>query len=59
VLDDSASNALEGAQVAVVSTADPYVVADVLEAKPHVVYDLHGRLGADLEALDGYEGVGW
>jgi GDP-mannose 6-dehydrogenase len=59
VLHDTASNALEGAQVAVISTADPHVVTAVVQAKPRVVYDLHGRLGADLEALDGYQGVGW
>jgi GDP-mannose 6-dehydrogenase len=59
VLYDTASNALEGAQVAVVSTADPQVVSAVVQARPRVVYDLHGRLGADFEALDGYQGVGW
>ena len=59
VLHDAASNALEGAEVAVVSTADPHAVTAVIQARPRVVYDLHGRLGADLEALDGYEGVGW
>jgi GDP-mannose 6-dehydrogenase len=59
VLHDTAPSALEGAQVAVVSTADPRVVCAVVAAGPRVVYDLHGRLGADFEALDGYEGVGW
>jgi len=59
VLYDSATNALEGTQVAVVSTADPHVVSAVVQARPRVVYDLHGRLGTDFEALDGYEGVGW
>ena len=59
VLHAAASDALEGAQVAVVSTADPHVVGAVVQARPRVVYDLHGRLGAEFEALDGYEGVGW
>ncbi|MDQ4039000.1 MAG: nucleotide sugar dehydrogenase, partial [Actinomycetota bacterium] len=59
VLHDAASHALEGAQVAVVSTAHPQVVRAVVQARPRVVYDLHGRLGADIEALDGYQGVGW
>lgn len=59
VLHDTAPLALEGAQVAVVSTADPRVVRAVAAAGPRVVYDLHGRLGADVEALEGYEGVGW
>ena len=59
VLHDTAPSALEGVQVAVVSTADPRVVCAVVAAGPRVVYDLHGRLGADFEALEGYEGVGW
>lgn len=59
VLHDAPSDALEEAQVAVISTVDRYVVHAVVEARPRVVYDLHGRLGTDLEALDGYEGVGW
>ncbi|MGH3718863.1 MAG: nucleotide sugar dehydrogenase [Pseudonocardiaceae bacterium] len=59
VLHDGASNALEGAQVAVVSSVDPHVVGAVVQARPRVVYDLHGRLGADFEALEGYQGVVW
>lgn len=59
VLHDTASGALDDAEVAVVSTADPHVVTAVVQARPRVVYDLHGRLGDDLEALDGYEGVSW
>jgi GDP-mannose 6-dehydrogenase len=59
VLHDTAPNALDGAQVAVVSTADPHAVSAVVQARPRIVYDLHGRLGADFEALDGYQGVGW
>lgn len=59
VLHDAASDALDDARVAVVSTADPHVVRAVVQARPRVVYDLHGRLGADFEALEGYEGVGW
>ncbi|MGH3997108.1 MAG: nucleotide sugar dehydrogenase, partial [Pseudonocardiaceae bacterium] len=59
VLQDTASDALNGADVAVVSTADPHAVTAVVQARPRVVYDLHGRLGDGLEALDGYEGVGW
>jgi GDP-mannose 6-dehydrogenase len=59
VLHDTASEALEGAQVAVISTAEPDVVSAVVHAKPPVAIDLHGRLGAELEALDGYQGVGW
>lgn len=59
VLCDTASEALDGASVAVVSTADPEVVGAVLRARPQVAIDLHGRLGREFEAIEGYEGVGW
>lgn len=59
VLHDDAADALDGAHVAVVSSADRDVIAAVGAAKPPVVLDLNGRLGASLETLDGYEGVGW
>lgn len=51
--------ALEGADVAVVSTSDPEVVAALLSQPPPHVIDLSGRLGAELEAVTGYEGLGW
>ena len=28
-------------------------------APPAWILDLHGRLGADIERLPGYEGIGW
>ncbi len=59
VLHDDAAEAVAGAHVAVVSSADPDVVAAVVAAKPPVVLDLNGRLSASLETLDGYQGVGW
>jgi GDP-mannose 6-dehydrogenase len=59
VLHDDAAAAVAGAHVAVVSTANPGVLAAVVAAKPPVVLDLDGRLGAALETLDGYQGVGW
>jgi GDP-mannose 6-dehydrogenase len=59
VLYDDAADALEGARVAVVSSADEAVVAAVVAAAPPVVLDLNGRLGDGLEALSGYAGVGW
>jgi GDP-mannose 6-dehydrogenase len=58
VLHDDPAGALAGAHVAIVSSADPGVVAAVVAADPEVVIDLNGRL-APLEALPGYEGVGW
>ena len=58
VLHDDPAEALAGAQVAVVSSADPRVVEAVVAAAPSVVLDLNGRL-APLEELPTYEGVGW
>jgi GDP-mannose 6-dehydrogenase len=58
-LHDDPADALDGARVAIVSSADPGVVAAVVAADPRVVLDLSGRLGAPVEALAGYQGVGW
>jgi GDP-mannose 6-dehydrogenase len=51
--------ALEGAGVAVVSSADPDIVEALATAPPPVVLDLHGKLGSRVEQLAGYEGLGW
>ncbi|WP_300015990.1 nucleotide sugar dehydrogenase [Pseudonocardia sp.] len=59
VLHDDPADALRGAHVAIVSSADPAVVAAVEAADPPVVIDLNGRLGDGFEALAGYRGVGW
>jgi GDP-mannose 6-dehydrogenase len=59
VLHDDVTETLAGTEVAVVCTADPEVVAAVQRCSPRTVFDLHGRLGADIEALEGYQGVGW
>jgi GDP-mannose 6-dehydrogenase len=59
VLCSTAPEALDGAEVALISTADPDVVRAVVHAQPPLTIDLHGRLGTGLEALDGYQGVGW
>ncbi len=59
VLHDDAADALHGAHVAIVSSSARDVVDAVVAAKPPVVLDLNGRLGAPLETLDGYQGVGW
>jgi GDP-mannose 6-dehydrogenase len=59
VLHDDPADALRGAHVAIVSSADPAVVAAVVAADPPVVIDLNGRLGTGFEALAGYRGVGW
>jgi GDP-mannose 6-dehydrogenase len=51
--------ALYGAEAAVVATSDPSVVEELRTAPPAWTLDLHGRLGADIERLPGYEGIGW
>jgi GDP-mannose 6-dehydrogenase len=58
VLHDDPVHALDGAHVAIVSSADAGVLDAVVAAAPPVVLDLSGRL-APLEALPGYQGVGW
>jgi GDP-mannose 6-dehydrogenase len=52
-------DALSGADVAIVSASDPAVVDALLEAPPARLIDLSGRLGPEIEALPGYEGLGW
>lgn len=59
LLAHSPEEALAGAEVAVVASSEPSVRAALAAASPNVVLDLHGRLGTDVEALSGYEGVGW
>ena len=52
-------DALQGADVAVVSSVDPAIRAALLEAPPRHLLDLNGRLGQEIESLPGYEGIGW
>jgi GDP-mannose 6-dehydrogenase len=52
-------DALEGADVAIVSAPAPAVVGALLKSPPPHVIDLSGQLGAGVEALAGYEGLGW
>ena len=59
LLADSASDALGEVDLAIVSSNDPAVVEALLACPPPRTIDLSGRLGAAVEALDGYEGVGW
>ncbi len=59
VLHDDAEAALLGAHVAVVSSAGADVLLRLVGSAPPVVIDLDGRLGPDVEALAGYQGVGW
>jgi GDP-mannose 6-dehydrogenase len=59
LLTTSPEQALEGSDVAVVSSADQEVIDTLLRTPPARVIDLHGRLGPEIEGLAGYEGVGW
>lgn len=52
-------DALAGADVAVVSASAPGIIDALLEAPPARLIDLSGRLGPEIEALPGYEGLGW
>ncbi|WP_133781843.1 UDP-glucose/GDP-mannose dehydrogenase family protein [Kribbella sp. VKM Ac-2571] len=59
VLTDDPDAALAGADVAIVAATDRPAVQALLRTPPARTIDLSGRLGADVEALHGYEGVGW
>jgi GDP-mannose 6-dehydrogenase len=59
LLVDRPELALEGAEVVLVSTSDAATLAALHEAHPQVVIDLHGRLGQDVELIEGYRGVSW
>ena len=58
-LSDTPIQALHGADLAVVSSSDAAVVDALLTSPPPRILDLSGRLGPEVEALEGYEGVGW
>jgi GDP-mannose 6-dehydrogenase len=51
--------ALHGSEAAIVATSHREVVDELLAKPPAWILDLHGRLGTDIERLDGYEGIGW
>ena len=53
------SEALRGADVAIVSSADPAIRAALLMVPPRHLLDLNGRLGSEIESLPGYEGISW
>jgi GDP-mannose 6-dehydrogenase len=58
-LADTAREALEGADLAIVSSSEAAVVEALLANPPQRILDLNGRLGPDVELLKGYEGIGW
>jgi GDP-mannose 6-dehydrogenase len=59
LLATSPEEALAGADVAIVASSDPAVLRALSRAAPKIVFDMHGRLGDDIERLPGYEGVSW
>ncbi|MEU4287737.1 nucleotide sugar dehydrogenase [Kribbella sp. NPDC026596] len=59
VLTDDPAAALDGADLAIVSATDTAAIDALLSAPPARTIDLVGRLGEAVEALPGYEGVGW
>jgi GDP-mannose 6-dehydrogenase len=52
-------DALRGAGTVIVSCTDPAVATALVARPPRHLVDLSGRLGPAVEALPGYEGVGW
>jgi GDP-mannose 6-dehydrogenase len=59
LLADSPTEALEGAELAVVSSYVEPVVRAILANPPSAIIDLCGALGDEVEAIPGYQGVGW
>jgi GDP-mannose 6-dehydrogenase len=51
--------ALEDAEVVLVATSDPACLSALQTAHPQLVIDLNGRLGEDVEHIQGYRGVSW
>ena len=59
LLTHEPAEALRGADVAVVSSAERAVLNALLTIPPPHVIDISGRLGGEVESLPGYEGLGW
>ena len=59
MLCSAPEEALAGAEVAIVGTSDTAALGALLAAPPARVLDVQGRLGAEIEALPGYEGLAW
>jgi GDP-mannose 6-dehydrogenase len=59
LLDGTPADALQDADIAIVSSSDDGILAALLAAPPPRLLDLSGRLGAEIEALPGYEGISW
>lgn len=59
LLFDSAEEALEDAELAIVSSYSQCMVDALLRNPPPVLIDLTGRLGDAVESIPGYQGAGW
>jgi GDP-mannose 6-dehydrogenase len=59
LLTHEPGEALRGAGVAIVSSSDKTVLDALRITPPRHLIDLTGRLGSEVEALPGYEGLGW
>ena len=59
LLNDSPVDVLRGADLAIVSSDADVVVEALLLDPPSTIIDLTGRLGAEIEALPGYQGAAW
>jgi GDP-mannose 6-dehydrogenase len=59
VLTSDPADALRDADLALVSSSHPSVIAALIALAPALIIDMNGRLGAEVEALAGYEGVAW
>jgi GDP-mannose 6-dehydrogenase len=59
LLTHEPAEALQGADVAVVSSSEHSVREALLAIPPPHLIDISGRLGTEVESLPGYEGLGW
>ncbi len=59
LLTGSPEEALADAEIALVSSSDPAALQALRTSHVELLFDMNGRLGADIEALAGYEGVSW
>src|SRR5215469_3512685 len=53
------SLALRGADIAIVSSSDRSILDALITDPPRHLIDLNGRLGSEVEAPPGYEGLSW
>ncbi|MBB2890145.1 UDP-glucose dehydrogenase family protein [Flexivirga oryzae] len=59
LLTNSPEEALDEADVALVTSTGTEVVEALQHNSPGLLIDLSGRLGSDVEDVPGYQGVGW